>query len=132
MEPNCAIGQYANTGYALARGPVYPVTPGGPEPTSGENSRTNRSTASRDGSWTLTRSTDPMVTRQERPTPALLKEAEGKALGAQTFQLVSANAFKLDEQKGRRMEARGLLYRDTREAMLNLTSLQPVAGSCAQ
>jgi mono/diheme cytochrome c family protein len=89
-------------------------------------------TPSGGNAWTLTRSTDPVVTRQERPTPALLKEAAGKPLGGQTFELVSANAFKLDDQKGRRMEARGLLYRDTRDAMLNLTSLQPVDGSCAQ
>jgi mono/diheme cytochrome c family protein len=89
-------------------------------------------TPSGNNAWTLTQSSDPVVTRQERPTPALIKESEAKPLGGGTLTLVSANSFKLDDQKGRRMEARGLLYRDTRDAMLNLTSLQAIAGSCGQ
>jgi hypothetical protein len=81
-------------------------------------------------SWTLTRTTDPVVTRQEQPSASLLKDAEAKPLGAQTFQLVSANLFKPEAHLGQKMEARGLLYKDTRDAMLNLTSLQMVAASC--
>jgi len=33
---------------------------------------------------------------------------------------------------GRKVEARGLLYRDGTYADLNLTSLKPVAGDCAK
>ena len=80
--------------------------------------------------WTLTRTSDPVVTRQEQPSASGLKEAEAKALGAQTFQLVSATSFKPEEHKGQKVEARGLLYKDTRDTMLNLTSLQMVAASC--
>jgi mono/diheme cytochrome c family protein len=83
-------------------------------------------------SWALTRTTDPVVTRQEQPNAAGLKDAEAKALGDQTFQLVSATPFKPETHKGQKMEARGLLYRDARDAMLNLTSLQTVAASCPQ
>ena len=83
-------------------------------------------------SWILTRTTDPIVTRQEQPNPAGLKDAEAKALGDQTFQLVSATPFKPETHKGQKMEARGLLYKDARDAMLNLTSLQAVAASCPQ
>ena len=81
--------------------------------------------------WALTRTSEPVVTRQEQPTPSVLKEAESKALGAQTFQLVSATPFKPETHKGQKMEARGLIYKDTRDSMLNLTSLQMVAASCA-
>jgi hypothetical protein len=80
--------------------------------------------------WVLTNTTEPVATKQEEPTPANLKDAEGKALGAQTFQLVSVGSFKPDSHKGQKMEARGLLYRDSSDARLNLTSLQTLGQSC--
>jgi len=80
--------------------------------------------------WVLTRTTEPVVTRQEQPNAAALKDADGKPLGTQTFQLVSATPFKPETHKGQKMEARGLLYKDARDSMLNLTSLQTVAASC--
>jgi mono/diheme cytochrome c family protein len=83
-------------------------------------------------SWTLTRTTDPVVTRQEQPTASGLKDAEARSLGEQTFQLVSATPFKPETHNGQKMEARGLLYKDARDAMLNLTSLQTVGASCSQ
>jgi mono/diheme cytochrome c family protein len=85
---------------------------------------------SQNNAWVLTNTTEPVVTKQEEPTAANLKDAEGKALGAQTFQLVSVGAFKPDSHKGQKMEARGLLYRDPSDARLNLTSLQTVGQSC--
>jgi hypothetical protein len=80
----------------------------------------------------LTNTTEPVTTKQEEPTAASLKDAEGKSLGAQTFQLVSVGAFKPESHKGQKMEARGLLYRDATDARLNLTSLQTVGQSCGQ
>ena len=82
--------------------------------------------------WTLTRTTEPIVTRQEQPNASGLKDAEARPLGEQTFQLVSATPFKPETHKGQKMEARGLLYRDARDAMINLVSLQTVAASCPQ
>jgi hypothetical protein len=78
----------------------------------------------------LTRTSEPVVTRQEQPTPSVLKEAEARPLGAQTFQLVSATPFKPETHKGQKMEARGLLYKDTRDSLLNLTSLQTIGANC--
>jgi mono/diheme cytochrome c family protein len=80
--------------------------------------------------WMLTRTTEPIVAKQEEPNAAALKEAQGKPLGAQTFQLVSVTAFKPESHKGEKVEARGLLYRDPTDARVNLTSLQAVAQSC--
>lgn len=82
--------------------------------------------------WTLTRTTEPVVTRQEQATTTALKDADGKTLGSQTFQLVSATPFKPETHVGQKMEARGLLYRDARDSMINLTSLQVVSSSCNQ
>jgi mono/diheme cytochrome c family protein len=80
--------------------------------------------------WTLTRTTDPVATRQEQPTAAVLKDAGAKPLGSQTFQLVSATPFKPEAHKGEKVEARGLLYKDARDSMINLTSLQTVGAGC--
>jgi mono/diheme cytochrome c family protein len=80
--------------------------------------------------WTLTRTSEPVLTRDEEPSAASLKTAQAKALGAQTFSLVSVVPFKPDEHKGQKMEARGLLYRDETDARLNLTSLQMLGASC--
>ncbi len=82
--------------------------------------------------WMLTRTTDPVVTRQEQPNAAALKDADSKTLGTQAFQLVSVTAFKPETHKGQKMEARGLLYKDARDALLNLTSLQTVAAGCPE
>ena len=48
------------------------------------------------------------------------------------FELVSVrSAFKPESHKSHKMEARGLLYRETNYAELNLTSLEMVGTSCA-
>jgi len=81
-------------------------------------------------SWTLTSTTEPVLTREEEPNAAALRTAQGKALGSQTFQLVSVGPFKPEGHKGQKVEARGLLYRDQSDALLNLTSLQTLNSSC--
>jgi mono/diheme cytochrome c family protein len=88
-------------------------------------------TQSANSAWTLTNTSDPVLTRDEEATAAALKAAQGKSLGAQTFQLVSVVPFKPDGHKGHKMEARGLLYKDQSDARLNLTSLQMLGATCA-
>jgi mono/diheme cytochrome c family protein len=80
--------------------------------------------------WVLTSTTDPVVTKEESATATALRSAQSKPLGNQTFRLISVASFKPDGHKGQRMEARGLLYRDSADARLNLTSLQPVGPGC--
>ena len=82
--------------------------------------------------WTLTSASEPVVTRDNVPSAAALKNAEGKPLGRQTFGLVSVDAAaKTGQLNGRKVEARGLLYREGSYADVNLTSLRPVAPTCA-
>ena len=82
--------------------------------------------------WKLTNATEPAVTRDNVPTPAALKSAEGKALGRQTFGLVSVEAAaRTGTLNGQKVEARGLLYRDGSYADLNLTSLKAVGSRCS-
>jgi cytochrome c553 len=85
----------------------------------------------RDGGWRLTDATEPIVTRDDTPTAAALRNAEAKPLGRQTLNLVSVvAALKAESLNGARVEARGLLYRDPASADLNLTSLTSIAPRC--
>jgi S-disulfanyl-L-cysteine oxidoreductase SoxD len=80
--------------------------------------------------WTLTSTSDPVLARDEEPNAAALRTAQNKALGSQTFQLVSVVPFKPEGHKGQKMEARGLIYKDQADARINLTSLQMISASC--
>jgi mono/diheme cytochrome c family protein len=81
----------------------------------------------------LTNAAEPSVTRDSAPSAAALKTAEARALGRQTFGLVSVDATtRSGALNGRKVEARGLLYRDGSYADLNLTSLKPVASDCTK
>ncbi len=80
--------------------------------------------------WTLTSTSEPVLTRDEEPTAAAIRTSQAKALGAQTFQLVSVVPFKPEGHVGHKMEARGLLYKDQADARINLTSLQMLGAGC--
>jgi cytochrome c553 len=85
----------------------------------------------RESGWVLTDATEPIVTRDDAPTAAALKNAEAKPLGRQTLRLVSVvAALKPESLKGAKVEARGLLYREPAYADLNITSLTPVTARC--
>jgi len=81
-------------------------------------------------SWVLLKSTEPIVTKEEVATPALLKGAVDGPLGTLSFELISVSGFKPESSIGQRVEARGLLYREGNRNLLNLTSLNSVGSSC--
>jgi uncharacterized protein len=80
--------------------------------------------------WSLTSTTDPAVTKAEKPTPAALQDAAGTALGAGTFVLLGAFPSQPESHAGQKVEARGLLYRDSGKNLLNLTSLETTGTDC--
>ncbi|HXD74717.1 MAG TPA: cytochrome c [Vicinamibacterales bacterium] len=83
--------------------------------------------------WKLVNASEPVVTRDNAPSAAALKAAEGRALGRATFGLVSVDAAtRSGALTGRKVEARGLLYRDGTYADLNVTSLKPLAADCTK
>ena len=78
--------------------------------------------------WTLTRTAALAVTRDESPRePA--STAQARPLGTETFLLLSVAPFTPEAHVGRKVEARGLVYRDAGDARLTLTSLTPI-GEC--
>ncbi|HYR41818.1 MAG TPA: cytochrome c [Terriglobia bacterium] len=82
--------------------------------------------------WRLTSATPPVATKDETSTTAALKAAEPQPLGSETFTLVSVSpSLRPESHKGHKVDVRGLLYRDTGYAELNLTSLDTVSSSCA-
>lgn len=80
--------------------------------------------------WTLTKGTEPVVTKEEIPAPAALKAAADSPLGTETFELLSVAPFKPESRNGQRVEARGLLYRDASHHLITLTSLASAGPGC--
>ena len=84
-----------------------------------------------DNTWVLTRTADPLVTRDEAPSPQGLASAAGRPLGTRTFRLLSVKPFGPESHQGHKMEARGLIYNEPGDERLTLTSLQ-MAGNCTE
>ena len=80
--------------------------------------------------WRLTRTAEPMATREDAPTPQSLQIAADRPLGARTFLLLSAVPFSPAAHVGQKMEARGLVYNDPADSRITLTSLKPTGGTC--
>ena len=84
-----------------------------------------------DNSWVLTRTADPLVTRDDAPSAQSLAAASTRALGTRTFRLLSTKPFNPESHQGHKMEARGLIYNEPGDERLTLTSLQ-MAGNCTE
>ena len=84
-----------------------------------------------DNRWVLTSAGEPVASRDQPLTSDELKKAAAKPLGSDQFLLVSVLPFKPHDYQGRKVSAKGLFYKAPGENRLNVTSLQPVAPSCA-
>jgi hypothetical protein len=84
-----------------------------------------------DNSWVLTRTADPLVTRDDVPSAQSLASAGSRPLGTRTFRLLSTKPFSPESHQGHKMEARGLIYNEPGNERLTLTSLQ-MAGNCSE
>jgi S-disulfanyl-L-cysteine oxidoreductase SoxD len=80
--------------------------------------------------WRLTRTAEPIATREDAPTPQSLQSAAARPLGARTFLLLSVVPFSPASHVGEKMEARGLVYNDPADSRITLTSLKPTGANC--
>ena len=88
-------------------------------------------TPASDKAWKLTKASEPVVTKDDAPTPAALARAGEQPLGSLDFELVSVvGAYQADQRAGQKVEARGLIFRSASDNVINLTSLQPVGSNC--
>ena len=81
--------------------------------------------------WMLTSTSEPVATKDQPLSPAELKDAAARPLGADTFRLVSVNGFEPESHKGHKVHAKGLLFRGPNDNRLNVTSLRSLDPSCS-
>jgi hypothetical protein len=84
-----------------------------------------------DNTWVLTRTADPLVTRDDVPSAQSLATAANRPLGTRTLRLLSSKPFSPESHQGHKMEARGLIYNEPGDERLTLTSLK-MAGNCPE
>ena len=85
----------------------------------------------RDQQWRLTNTSQPVLSKDQPATAEELAADVGKPLGTDTFVLRSVVRFRPETNRGRKMEARGLIYKGGNDSLLSLTSLQVVDSACA-
>ena len=82
--------------------------------------------------WLLTRTAEPVTTREDEASERALASAASKPLGTRTFRLISVVPFKPESHAGQKVEARGLIYTEPGDERINLTSLRSTGGNCTQ
>ena len=85
--------------------------------------------------WILTRGSEPMRNRNpDKPTEEERQRLTGRALGGHTFILLSpgsfAPGFRIEDHKGEKMAAKGLLIRTGSDERINVTWLETLSKSC--
>jgi mono/diheme cytochrome c family protein len=85
-------------------------------------------------SWNLTSATDPVRTREpEQSSPEEIQAAETTSLGMQTFQLRALDVisdFVPETHKGKRVQAKGVIYTTQTPNRVSVISIAPLAGAC--
>jgi quinoprotein glucose dehydrogenase len=88
-------------------------------------------TRDRDNSWMVTRTTEPIRTRDpERSTQDAIDALKSAALGTRSFRLLDIPQSKLTISAGHKVEVKGFLIRRPGDDRLNVTSLQTVSSRC--
>jgi mono/diheme cytochrome c family protein len=81
--------------------------------------------------WVLTNSSARPGSRERGVSATELERAKTRALGKDTYTLVSATPFEPATRKGHKVTAKGLLYLQPGDSRLNLTALETLADKCA-
>jgi hypothetical protein len=80
--------------------------------------------------WTLTKASDPIVSKVQATSSVALKAAAAKPLGNRRYQLLGVSVFDPSSHKGQKVAVKGALIKNAGESRLNVTSLQMAAASC--
>ena len=91
-------------------------------------------TPATNNAWNLTSGTAPVRTRTpDESTAEEVKESESAALGSQTFQLRALDGlanFDADAHKGKKVQAKGVLYTTQTPNRLSVISVEVVGTTC--
>jgi len=85
-----------------------------------------------DNRWLLTHSSARPGNRERAVSASELDRARARALGEDTYTLVSATPFAPAKRQGHKVTAKGLLYRQPDDFRLNVTALETLAETCAR
>jgi mono/diheme cytochrome c family protein len=80
--------------------------------------------------WVLTHSSARPGNRERVVSAAELERARTRALGEETYTLVSATPFTPARRQGHKVTAKGLLYRQPGDYRLNVTALETLTETC--
>jgi mono/diheme cytochrome c family protein len=81
--------------------------------------------------WLLTHSSARPGNRERAVSAAEVERARARAPGEDTYTLVSVTPFAPATRQGRKVAAKGLLYRQPGDNRLNVTALETVAETCS-
>ena len=81
--------------------------------------------------WVITRSSARPGNRERVVSAAEVERARARALGEDTYMLVSVTPFAPATRQGRKVAAKGLLYRQPGDNRLNVTALETVSETCS-
>ena len=81
--------------------------------------------------WVLTHSSARPGTRERAISAAELERARARALGEETYTLVSAMPFVPATRQGHKVAAKGLVYRQPGDYRLNVTALETLTDTCS-
>lgn len=82
--------------------------------------------------WVLTHSNARPGSRERAVAAAELERARSRALGEETYTLVSVTPFVPATRRGHKVVAKGLLYRQPGDSRLNVTALETLADTCSR
>ena len=80
--------------------------------------------------WVITNSSARPGSRERGVSGTELERAKSRALGKDTYTLVSATPFEPATRKGHKVTAKGLLYMQPGDSRLNLTALETLGEKC--
>ena len=81
--------------------------------------------------WVITNSSARPGSRERGVSATELERAKSRALGKDTYTLVSATPFEPANRQGHKVTAKGLLYLQPGDSRLNLTALETLANTCS-
>jgi hypothetical protein len=80
--------------------------------------------------WTLRQSGKPLPVRSQATSQADIAAAADRPPGTQSYVLLGLSVFDPQNHAGQRVAVRGVLISGAQAPRLNVTSLQPLNGSC--
>jgi len=81
--------------------------------------------------WVLTHSSARPGNRERAVSAQELERARARALGEETYTLVSVSPFAPATRQGHKVAAKGLVYRQPGDYRLNVTALETLADTCS-